>query len=430
MVEQRRHRVALTVGLAILVVVLGGIALNRALRGRYDFHHFYLDAHYAWQHHALNPVLEAPDPDDCRQLPFYLPTVTALLAPLTAAGHTVAALLWTLGHMLALVTSVGILWRWGQPRDGGPPVTAGLMLALAVALPAQVEAAKFNQLSYFILVLVLLGLHALERRRPALGGAILGAAAVIKLLPAVFIVWLVAKRQWRAVGGFVLGAAIVAIMPPLLMFGPARTWQHHVEWWACNVEGDAAAGMLNADLPEHFIDRRNQSIPQVLARWTWVEHPYRTPVQPAHLTPATCRRIAYGVMAALAAVLVLATRRPARDLALDARRAEAATYAIGMLVFAPLLRQYYLVWCLPALVVLAYAAADPTRRRAWRLGWIGLAVWLVGMVAWIWPLPRELGAHLLMLIVLGAIVLRCGHLRADASGAAEAPPDTDTSTVG
>jgi hypothetical protein len=46
--------------------------------------------------------------------------------------------------------------------------------------------------------------------------------------------------------------------------------------------------------------------------------------------------------AAMAALLLWGTRRPWAQLGEERRHAEFAVYALGMLVFSPLLRQYYL----------------------------------------------------------------------------------------
>jgi hypothetical protein len=63
------------------------------------------------------------------------------------------------------------------------------------------------------------------------------------------------------------------------------------------------------DLPEHFINHRNQSIVQVLARWTWAAHRYPTPWQPVQLAPETSRGIAAGITAAVGIALLVSTRR-------------------------------------------------------------------------------------------------------------------------
>jgi hypothetical protein len=255
-------------------------------------------------------------------------------------------------------------------------------------------------------------------------------AAVTKLLPALFLPWLLLKRQRSAAAALVVTSVVVAVLPCLAVFGPQRTLEYHREWWAYNVAGDAARGMMNPALREHFVDHRNQSIAQVLARLTWPEHPAygEMPWHVAQLSEHACRGAAYVIAAILLAATMWVTRRPWRSLTTDQQHAEAAVYAIAMLVLSPLLRTYYLVWALPALVLLAQRAVGRDRDDAGRggaaaqtagtprlrsgqaepgryVGIVGLSVWAAGMVAWIWPLPRLLGVHLVMLIVMGVLLV-------------------------
>jgi hypothetical protein len=409
----RRYEGALNLGLVVLVLGVGMLAWHRAARGQFDFEHFYLDARYLWTHGELNPNIDDPDPNVRRRLPFYLPVVTLALAPLTAFGRQPAALLWAVAQVAALGYSLRVLRSWClrapdaiplslREGAGGGVLIAPLAAALLLALPALLEAAKFNQLTFFVLALVLGATCALDRERPIAAGLLLGLASVMKLLPGIFLVWLLLKRRWSGAAALVLTAVVVSLVPPLIVFGPHKTVAYHRQWWEYNVRGDAAAGLLNADLREHFIDQRNQSIAQVIGRLAWREHPYAVPHQPLHLDRKTCTWLAAGSAAALLAGLISCTRRHWRNLSLEQRHAEVAVYAIAMLVFSPLLRQYYLAWAVPGLIVLARAAAGGTIRR-W--GQIGLAVWVIGMLAWMWPLARLFGAHLVMLIALGICVL-------------------------
>jgi alpha-1,2-mannosyltransferase len=382
-----------------LLAGLGTLSYNRAARERFDFRHSYLDARYVWEHRALNPqLLEGKPPEDLpvevRQLPFYLPTVPLLIAPLTAWGRPTAALLWAVAQIAALGLSLRMLRSWSPGR----PLIFGAMLLLA--LPALVEAARFNQLSYFVLALVLGGLVLLERNRAWLGGALFGCAAVIKLLPGLFLIWLILKRKWTAVGGFVVAAAGLAALPPVAVFGPRATLEYHREWCAHNLAGDAARGLLNPLLAEHFVDHRNQSIAQVLARLTWPGHPHPAAWQPVQLGPDTCMHAAHGAALALLLLLAWSTRRSWHQLGLERRRVEFAVFALGMLVFSPLLRQYYLVWALPAVLLLVRHA---DAKRWW--GRVGTAIWVLGMLAWTWPAARVVGANLLMLLAMGVLLL-------------------------
>lgn len=402
MPDHRRYERLLRVGLLVLLVALGALSLDRAWRGRYDFHHFFLDARYVWEHRALNPRVGHSAADDERQLPFYLPVVPLALAPLAALGREPAAVVWAAAQVAVLGLSLRVLRRWVADRGDDAPAVFGVATLLAV--PAFIEAARFNQVSLFVLALIVGGVEALERR-PRTAGVLFGLAAVIKLLPLLFLPWLVLKRRWSAVAVMLVTIVVVAAGPPLAAFGPRVAATYHRQWWEYNIRGEAGGGLLNPDLPEHFIDRRNQSLVQVLARWTWPEHPFRVAHQPTHLEPRTCVATAHAVSAALLAGLLWATRRPWGRLSVQGRRIEAAAYAVGLLLFSPLLRQYYLVWVFPGLLLLARAAADPAGRALRRVGWMGLSVWTAGMVAWIWPVTRLLGAHLVMVSAVGALLL-------------------------
>ena len=412
----RRWRLlARGLGLALLLSV-GVFSFIRAVRLDFDFHHFYPDARYVWEHGALNPHMAA-DPDVTpRRLPFYLPTVATILAPLTAGGVWPAALAWSLMQVASLAVAGVLLARWGLSRE--PDASARLLVVGLLAAPALYEAARFNQLSFPILALVLAGFAALERGRAWRGGALLGVAAVLKLLPGILLVYLVLKRQWRAATGFVAAALLLTLLPPLLVYGPERTVAYHREWWQHNMRGAAARGMTDPELREHFIDHRNQALPAVAARWLWRDHPYAMPWQPVRTDASTPRLLAAYVATLLLVGLFVTTRGAWPALAEPARRAEFAVFVLAMVAFSPLLRQYYLVWALPALVVLA-VAAQSGQRPASRLGWAGLLVWLGGMLAWAVPLLRLGGIHLFMLIALGVLTLAAGRRMGGAGPAAE-----------
>lgn len=400
--------------MGILLAAVGAVSFTQAVKLDYDFHHFYRDAAYVWEHGRLNPDLENADRALRRQLPFYLPVVALILSPLTAGGATIAALLWTIAHLVALTYCLSVLARW-SPADGSPaPPRAALVIATLAALPAIYETARFNQVSFFVLALVLAGVTALERGRPARAGMWLGLATAFKLLPAIFAVWLLLKRKWTALAALVVTGLVVAVVPCWIAFGPAETARYHREWWSYNVRGAAARGMVDPDLRSHFFDHRNQSIPAVAARLCWPGHPRAAPIQPLKLDAATCGQVSRGVALLLGIALVWLTRRPIRAAEgaaagdaeiVDGMRMEAAVYLLAMLIFSPLLRTYYLVWAAPTVLLLTRTALDERVRPAQRAGQVGFALWLLGMLAWVSEAARACGVHLLMLIGLGGILL-------------------------
>lgn len=385
-----------------LLLAYGAVSLTQALKFDFDFKHFYRDADYVWRHGALNPDLDNPDRDLRRQLPFYLPIVPLALSPLAALGAKGAAILWSATQVAALAYCGWRMRRWATEVNALP---AALPVTLALALPALYEAARFNQLSLFVLAMLLAGGAALERGRPLRAGVWLALAALLKLLPAIFFLWLLLKRRWAALGSAATVALLIGVTPCLIAFGPQAAWDYHAQWWAYNLHG-AAGGMTDPTLREHFIDHRNQSIAAVLARTFWSEHPYRGPWRPFALSEETCRDVALGLTLAGAAGLALLTAQAAHRLSPFALRIELALYAIAMLALSPLVRQYYLVWAIPALALLTSARLSATTSapgKRWALA--GVIIWLLGMLAWTSPLARLYGAHLLMLLGLAACLL-------------------------
>jgi hypothetical protein len=425
-----RDRIALLV-LASAVLLVGARSFDRAYHFEFDFHHFYLDARYVWEHGRLNPDLTDADPHKRRQLPFYPPVVPLALAPFTAGGPVAAALLWSLAQSAALAGVLAFLRRH---------VASIRVLAAAVVLtaPAIWEAAKFNQLSFFVLLLVLLGAAGTERGRGTSGGVWFAAAAVLKVLPAVFSVWMLLKRRWSAVVVFVTAAPLIASLPCLFVFGLDRTIEYHREWLEYNLRfgadssmrsiefgGRAAAGEPDVGRrtpPEHFFDHRNQSIGAVVARLLGAERRNADGWRPFRLDELACRWVSGAVAVFLLLGLAWSTRRPSRSIPPGQRWIEVCVYALAMFVFSPLARQYYLVWALPAVSV-AVAALGETAPGVRRRAAVAVLVWLLGLAGWTADTARSLGVSLITMIALGAIVLTLRPARTGAAAAAR-PADS------
>lgn len=415
---------------AVMCGAVGVVSFVQAAKLDYDFHHFYLDAAYVWEHGALNPNLDAGDARSRRQLPFYLPVVPLLLAPLAAGGPLVAAGIWAALQAGALAYVLQSLRRGAGERAGGARGGSTAMLAALLAAPAIYEAARFNQLSLPVLAAVLGAGAALERGRAGRAGAILGLAASIKLLPAIFLPWLAVTRRWRSMAVALIAAAVINIVPTLLVFGPRLTAEYYAQWWQRNALGPPARGMTDAALREHFIDHRNQSIPAVLARVFVADHPYRTAWQPITLSAQSVLRLAYVLCAGLLVGALIATRdasprspKGAIAGASAARlRAQVAILLLAMLVLSPLVRTYYLVFALPALACLVDAARGAGRVSGRLAGMLGVAIWLAGMAGWMSDAARLFGVHLWMLLLLGAALVAAIRGGPDGSTAPDSRP--------
>jgi hypothetical protein len=277
-------------------------------------------------------------------------------------------------------------------------------------LPAIQEAAKFNQLSFPILALCLAAVACLQRARPQLAGVLFAGAAFLKLLPGIFFLWLALKRRWLALITGTVAVVALTVLPPLIAFGPQDTLRYHQRWLVENVVGGYKEGV--GEITGHFADHRNQSVPAVLRRTLQTDFPEPAPLQLAHWSQSTVTAVSLTLLVLLAGGLIYMNRQRWSALSPPERLASVAVFFIAMLVFSPLLRQYYLVWTFPAMMLLARRATEYDNILGRGTARVGLVVWVLGQLAWLSDYAREYGVHLLMLIVLGALLLRLGRLAA------------------
>ena len=145
-----------------------------------------------------------------------------------------------------------------------------------------------------------------------------------------------------------------------------------------------------------------------MSRWLGADVPDRHGApQIAALSPETIRavsRLATFIILALAAFGMWRigglVKRPKGADARDARIFAAAL--LLAITLSPLLRQYYLVWAIPALFALA---TESRNERLHRSAVIMIGVWTAGMLAWLSPALRASGIHLAMLLVMLGMLL-------------------------
>ncbi|WP_432486788.1 glycosyltransferase family 87 protein [Kineococcus sp. SYSU DK018] len=136
----------------------------------------------------------------------YPPVAAVLFTPLLLLPVGVDLLVWDAVLVLALVVG----GRWLLRAAGVPEVLVPAALALVVVSDPFREALVLGQISPLV-VLALVGGAALAGRSPRAGAVLAGAAAAVKVTPALVLV-LAVGRPWRrfAVGVVAAGAALTA----------------------------------------------------------------------------------------------------------------------------------------------------------------------------------------------------------------------------
>ena len=213
------------------------------------------------------------------------------------------------------------------------------------------------------MALALAGLLLQDRGREGLGGALVGTAAMIKMAPALLVLWMALRGRWRGVAGAV-GAAVGLQLLSLAVFDAAMSWHFYSEVLPGFSRGDYNGMPLEIGL------FANHGVPD-LANRIWPGETVYT------LSPSA---VWASRVAALAMVggLGLAFWRPPADRLQTV--AQVGAVGVVMLLVPVYSFEHHLVWALPAgtAVVLGLLTGRLPR-------WVGP---LAALAVLIWLLPR------------------------------------------
>jgi alpha-1,2-mannosyltransferase len=265
-----------------------------------------------------------------------------VFAPVAALAHTsvpASRLLWYAINLAALV--LGVRWwaaallppgshraLWRQP--------AVVWALVAIVLPAQTN---FEHQNMNALLLAVTGgaAAALARRDAAGAGALLGAAAALKAFPALLVLYLAMRRQWRTSAIAATTAAALTLVASV-RYGTAALWRVPAEWIAINGDGGWP------------LREQNQSLFAMLAR---VSAPHAAALTGA---ASACAIVLLGMLAWRQVRAARAHLREGTGLA-----GEIAIVLVAAVLLSPIAWDHYFVLCLPAILVLASSDAPASR---------------------------------------------------------------------
>lgn len=337
----------------------------------------------------------------------YTPFSAILFVPVAVVPRPAAMFLLTAASLACLWFSVGrfvdAVWpeRDQDLRIGITAVTCMLLLA---SEPVS-QTLGFAQVNFFLTALVI---GDIARRRPSRWqGAMVGLATSFKLIPGIFIVYLICTRRWRA--ACVAAGSFAATIAVGWVAMPGGSWSYWVEGLGTDPRQVIGAdSIVNGSL----LGVLAHAVGYDAARPWWIALAVPTLAAGMLLAVVVHRRV--GEMAGL------------------------TTTAFVGLVVSPISWSHYWVWfALPALFL---------ARRAWeardRLAAVGLIVWSLPFYAapfrlvdddrWIGvvptPLESALGGAYAMWAVAGLTIVAVGLLRNGPAGSAQ-EPDMATSPI-
>jgi len=395
--------VAVVLGLVLVFRATQFAGLTGQVQWGYDFSFYWTAASHLLHGEPIYSATQlagpyAPQGQDGFLYPPPLAAAVMPLAALFPSDYRAAAWLWNGLGAAILVASVLALHR--SERIGGRyPLLAGrgrwLLVGAAFAFPpviGELVLGNVHLLLLGLLTIAWLGVRRGDSRGELLAGVAVGLAAVIKVFPAVLVLWFLLTRRWRGAAGAVVGAAAAALLA--LPFTGIEPW---LQYPAVLANLSAPADATDTLAPTvwlapylGFTGARVLVTVAGLALLAW-----------AALEGAAARRPAADPqpVAAATAHEPAAAQRPSADSTTALSFAVAVTVAV---LVAPAVYQHYLaLLVLPLVLGLGAGVPVPMLAVAYLLMWggqqdaLGEASWIVNRA-----LPT-LGA----LVLLGALLV-------------------------
>ncbi len=269
-------------------------------------------------------------------LPFtYPPFAAVLFVPLAPLGATGAGTVVSLLSVVALLVLVGVSVarmassagaRTSSSHIVSLTAVGGLLLITALTTEAVQRTLILGQVNLVLAALVVVDLLVLPRRWR---GVLLGVAIAVKLTPAVFLGYLLLRRDWAALARVAVTLAVTVVVGWVLAPSASATF-----WSGGAFDlgrfGDEAAGYGNQSVGA-ALDRFAPGVSDVV----WL--------------------LLVAVVVVLTAVATWRTQRQRDDLA------AVTALAVGGLLVSPISWTHHWVWVVPVMAVLL--------ARRW---WVGL----------------------------------------------------------
>ena len=343
--------------------------------------------------------------------PFTYPPFAALaLTPLTWGSDRTAQVLLVAATPLCVAATLWVLLRrLGAAKDVAAGAAPWLALAAVTALEPVPKTMEYGQVNALLMVLVALDLLAVPERS-RLRGALSGLAAAFKLTPAIAVLVLLARREWRAAATMVGTAA--AVTAACWAVWPAES----TEFFTRAMWDPGRAGFADYS--------GNQNLKGAVARW----------LPEAAWTPAWAVCVLGVVVGAWLLLRRLDRVRTGTgdDNGLVLCLQVCVAMVAGLLV-SPISWSHHWVWCAPAIIALAAAGWRWRAPGLLTTAGAGAAVFALAMQWWFpeqnhveqdWPAWATVvgSSYTWWALAAGAVLARSLPARAASERPREAAP--------
>ena len=299
----------------------------------------------------------------------YTPLAAWVISPLTWMSYQQTTVLLIVATPLcAAVTAYAVLRRLAVAPRMAHSLAPWLALIGVIALEPFPKTMEYAQVNAILMALVAVDLF-LVPERSRWRGVLSGLAAAIKLTPAVAILVLLARREWRAaatMAGSAVGLTLLAALA-----APAESW----EFFTSAMWDPGRAGFADYSGNQNLKGAIARGLPEAAWNLTWAMCSLLAVVAAWFL----CRRLDRLRGAGRAA------GGTGQDDGLVLSLQISVVMVLGLLI-SPISWSHHWVWCLPVLMAVAAAA---WRWRSTALGVAVAAGFLVFVLAMQWWFPEQ-----------------------------------------
>jgi hypothetical protein len=214
-------------------LVYGGASSFARITGQgVDFNVFYMAGRIAASDHPGTMYEEHAARGDAYTY-IYLPCLAVMMVPLAVTPLAVSAVVWFLLNV-AFTLHAAWLLAAGLARDSRQrPAFVTWILLLTIGFT--VENLLLGQVHAFLLWLMTCSWHLLRKGRGTAGATMMAVATAVKLLPGVFGLYFLLRREWRNLTAFVVVFSILAFAVPYAVFDRATATRLLGQFYAIQV---------------------------------------------------------------------------------------------------------------------------------------------------------------------------------------------------
>jgi hypothetical protein len=276
--EKRAWWLVFVILFVLLGLVMGVVTVYRTYRGSNDFDTYYQAGEALLEGESLYQA-------GAGESPFLYPPIAACFFALFALLPLgAAAFLWNALNVIFFVRALVLIESFLDLRyrelwyAQGRLARVDLALFTVILFAFLLDNLAMAQVNILVFYLVMAALILWKQAKPFAAGLVLSCAVLLKLTPALFLLYFAVKRSGKVLGGALAGGILFAWLVPGLVLGFGLNRAYFIQWFgsmvrpmvsslkSAGVEQEHQALVPNMRL-RSLLAEKNQSLEATLTRW-------------------------------------------------------------------------------------------------------------------------------------------------------------------